>query len=87
VRPALDSGRWGDDVRGRFASGRTCHEAQSPESAATHFAAVFGEDPHGAITSGLRFWKAPYSVDKEFAEVVWEVVASYPPGGVKVGKP
>jgi len=59
--------------------------------AVTHFAAVFGEDPHGVITGGLRFWKAPYSVNEEFAEVVWdvvwEVVTSYPPAGVKAAKP
>jgi len=43
--------------------------------AVTHYAAVFGEDPRGCIIAGLRFWKAPYSVDKAFAEVVWDVVA------------
>ena len=32
--------------------------------AVTHYAAVFQEDPHGCITSGLRFWKGPYSVEK-----------------------
>ena len=36
---------------------------------------VFQEDPHDCIISGLRFWKAPYSVDKAFAQVVWDVVA------------
>jgi hypothetical protein len=43
--------------------------------AVTHYAAVFQEDPHGCIISGLRFWKGPYSVDRAFAEVVWDVVA------------
>lgn len=43
--------------------------------AVTHYAAVFGEDPHDCIVSGLRFWKGPYSVDKAFAESVWDVVA------------
>ena len=43
--------------------------------AVTHFAIVFQEDPHESIISDLRFWKAPYSVDKAFAEVVWDVVA------------
>jgi hypothetical protein len=43
--------------------------------AVTHYAAVFQEDPHDCIISGLRFWKAPYSVDKAFAQVVWDVVA------------
>lgn len=43
--------------------------------AVTHYAAVFRDDPHDCIISGLRFWKGPYSVDKEFAEVVWDVVA------------
>lgn len=57
----------------------------------THYATVFQEDPHRVITSGLRFWKAPYSVDPKFAEIVWDVaweaVTSYPPTGVKVKKP
>jgi hypothetical protein len=39
---------------------------------------VFGEDPKGCITSGLRFWKGPYEVDRKFAEQVWEVVAGGP---------
>ena len=43
--------------------------------AVTHYAAVFQEDPHDCIISGLRFWRAPYSVDKPFAQVVWDVVA------------
>ena len=42
--------------------------------AVTHYATVFGDDPHGAITTGLRFWRGPYGVEKEFAEVVWDVV-------------
>lgn len=25
----------------------------------SHYAAVFHDNPHGAITSGLRFWRAP----------------------------
>ena len=54
--------------------------------AVTHFATVFEEDPHDGITSGRRFWRGPYSVDKEFAKVVWdvtwEVVTTYPPRGV-----
>jgi hypothetical protein len=55
--------------------------------AVTHYATVFRDDPHGSITTGLRFWRGPYGVDKEFAEVVWdvvwEVVTGYPPTGVK----
>jgi hypothetical protein len=43
--------------------------------AVTHYAVVFQDDPHDCITSGLRFWKGPYGVDKAFAEVVWNVVA------------
>lgn len=42
--------------------------------AVTHYAAVFQDDPHNCIISGLRFWKGPYGVDKAFAEVVWDVV-------------
>ena len=55
--------------------------------AVTHYATVFQDDPHDCITSGLRFWKGPYGVDKAFAEVVWdvvwEVVTSDPNTGVK----
>jgi hypothetical protein len=55
--------------------------------AVTHYATVFQDDPHGSITAGLRFWRGPYSVDKQFAEVVWdvvwEVVTTYPYTGVK----
>lgn len=43
--------------------------------AVTHYAVVFQEDPHDCIISGLRFWKGPYSVDKAFGEVVWDVVS------------
>jgi hypothetical protein len=43
--------------------------------AVTHYTAVFQQDPHDCIISGLRFWKAPYGVDKAFAEIVWDVVA------------
>ena len=43
--------------------------------AVTHYAVVFQEDPHDCIISGLRFWKAPYGVNRAFAEVVWDVVA------------
>ena len=43
--------------------------------AVTHYAVVFREDPHDCIISGLRFWKGPYSVDRSFAEIVWDVVA------------
>jgi hypothetical protein len=42
--------------------------------AVTHYAVVFQDDPHNCIISGLRFWKGPYSVEKSFAEVVWDVV-------------
>jgi hypothetical protein len=42
--------------------------------AVAHFAIVFQEVPHESIISDLRVWKAPYSVDKAFAEVVWDVV-------------
>lgn len=42
--------------------------------AVTHYAAVFHDDPHGAITSGLRFWRAPYGVDEKFAAIVWDLV-------------
>jgi hypothetical protein len=55
--------------------------------AVTHYATVFQDDPHNCITSGLRFWKGPYGVEKEFAEVVWDVVwkvvTSDPNTGVK----
>jgi hypothetical protein len=55
--------------------------------AVTHYATVFQDDPHGCITSGLRFWRGPYRVDQEFAEVVWdvvwEVVTTYAHTGVK----
>jgi hypothetical protein len=47
--------------------------------AVTHYAAVFQEDPHGSIISGLRFWKGPYGVDKAFAEVVWDVFSEVTP--------
>jgi len=43
--------------------------------AVTHHATVFQQDPHGCITSGLRFWKGPYEVDQAFAETVWDIVA------------
>lgn len=55
--------------------------------AVTHYATVFQDDPHGSITSGLRFWKGPYEVEKEFAtavwDVAWEVVTTYPNTGVE----
>lgn len=58
--------------------------------AVTHYATVFQDDPHGCIITGLRFWKGPYSVDEEFAkvvwDVVWEVVTTYPQSGVKTPK-
>lgn len=48
----------------------------------THYAAVFHDDPHGAIASGLRFWRAPCGVNEKFAaivwDLVWEVVTSVP---------
>ena len=53
----------------RSKAGRGSH------AAVTHYAAVFHDDPHGTITEGLRFWKAPYSVDRKYAESVWNVVA------------
>jgi len=43
--------------------------------AVTHYVAVFQEDPHDCIIDGLRFWKGPYGVDREFATVVWDVVS------------
>ncbi len=55
--------------------------------AVTHYATVFEDDPHGCITSGLRFWKGPYEVDEGFARVVWdvawEVITKDPLTGVK----
>lgn len=55
-------------------------------SRALHYATVFADDPHGCITSGLRFWKAPYAVNDDFAEAVWDiawqVVTTYPDTGV-----
>lgn len=58
--------------------------------AVTHYATVFRDDPHGCVTSGLRFWRGPYSVSKDFAkvvwDVVWEVVTTYPFTGVKAGE-
>jgi hypothetical protein len=55
--------------------------------AVTHYATVFADDPHGCITEGLRFWRGPYAVDREFAKIVWDVawqvVTTYPPTGVK----
>lgn len=42
--------------------------------AVTHYAVVFQDDPHDCIVSGLRFWKGPYSVERPFAQVVWDVV-------------
>lgn len=43
--------------------------------AVTHYATIFQDDPHDCIVSGLRFWRGPYSVDKAFAEAVWEIVS------------
>ena len=55
--------------------------------AVTHYATVFADDPHGTITSGLRFWRGPYSVEVDFARIVWDVawqvVTTYPCTGVK----
>jgi len=55
--------------------------------AVTHYATVFEDDPHGCTTSALRHWKGPYAVDEVFArvvwDVVWEVVTTYPPTGVR----
>lgn len=42
--------------------------------AVTHYAVVFNQDPHGCIVDGLRFWRGPYGVDKDFANTVWDVV-------------
>lgn len=65
--------------------------------AITFFAVIYKEDPHDAITEGLKFWRGPYGVKKEYAEavwdVVWDVVSSYrytgvhPTGPVILGKP
>lgn len=59
--------------------------------AVTHYATIFQDDPHGVITAGLRFWKAPYEVDESFArivwDVVWEVVMRDPKTGVTAGPP
>jgi len=58
--------------------------------AVTHHATVFQDDPRGAITSGLRFWKGPYGVKQEFAKVVWDaawrVVKKHPLTGVSAKK-
>jgi hypothetical protein len=55
--------------------------------AVTHYATVFAADPHGCITSHLRFWKGPYEVDQAFAKIVWDVawkvVTMYVYTGVK----
>lgn len=40
--------------------------------AVTHFSAIYQEDPHGAIISGLYFWQGNYSVSQAFAEQVWD---------------
>jgi PKD repeat protein len=57
--------------------------------AIAHYSVIFQADPHGAITSGLYFWKARYSVDEAFAEVVWDltwpVVSNDPYCKVMVG--
>ncbi|MDG5816997.1 carbohydrate binding domain-containing protein [Chitinispirillales bacterium ANBcel5] len=43
-------------------------------NAVTHFATIYGEDPHNSPISGLRHWQGAYGVSQEFAEAVWEVV-------------
>lgn len=56
-----------------------------------HFATIYKQNPHGAITSGLYFWRAPYSVSADFAaiaqEVAWDVVLKHPLSGVKQASP
>lgn len=42
--------------------------------ACAHYAAIFQADPHGAVISGLRYWRGPYSVEQSFAEQVWDIV-------------
>ena len=56
--------------------------------ALTHFAAIYRDDPRGAVTSGLFFWQegvAGYSVDQAFAtnaqSIVFDVVKNYPQSG------
>jgi hypothetical protein len=55
-------------------------------SAVTHFATIYAQNPSGAVISGLRFWKGPYSVSSQFAEavwtVVWRVVSTHPYTGL-----
>lgn len=59
--------------------------------AVTHYATIFGDDPHGCITSGLRFWKGPYGVEAAFAktvwDVAWEVITTDPLTGVAPAPP
>jgi len=51
-----------------------------------HFATIYQQDPHGAITSGLYSWEGSYSVSAGFAakaqDVAWDVVRKHPLSGV-----
>lgn len=57
-------------------------------SVLTNYATIYGEDPHGAVTEGMRYWQFPdgYSVEEDYAavaqDIVWKVVQSYPMAGV-----
>lgn len=55
--------------------------------ALTNYATIYRDDPHGAVDSGLHYWKYPgYSVSPEFAllgqDLVWDIVTTYPASGV-----
>ena len=74
-------------VKDLYADGVHLNSEGKYLEAVTHYATVFQDAPHGAITAGLRFWKAPYSVSEDYAKIVWdtvwEVVTTDPLTGVK----